>query len=166
MLGESACTLAEPPRQVQASSGLPTVRGDTPLAPPCPDRLVVLMFTTFIAVAGFGAAGAVLRWQVASRVRLSTAPWLPLAIFCVNMSGCLLLGFILVGGPRLGWPPWLVVGSGVGGVGAYTTYSTWANDTTLLWRDEHRIGATANAVVSVAAGVLLAALGAFIGRAL
>jgi len=118
-----------------------------------------------LAVLGFGIVGAVLRYLLSTVVTMRTEWWFPLGIFIVNLSGAFLLGFVAGLAARQGWPGWLTTGVGTGGIGAYTTYSTWANDSVNLWRDGHRVGLVVNLVGSVAPGVALAALGVMAGSA-
>ena len=116
-----------------------------------------------LAVLGFGMVGALLRYLLSTVVTLRVDWWFPLGIFIVNLSGAFLLGLVSGLGVRQGWPDWLEKGVGTGGIGAYTTYSTWANDSVNLWRDDHRVGPAMNLVASVAPGVALAALGLTVG---
>jgi len=118
-----------------------------------------------LAVLGFGFVGAILRYVLSAAVTVRTEGWFPLGIFIVNLSGAFLLGLVAGLAERHGWPSWLSTGVGTGGIGAYTTYSTWANDSVNLWRDGHRVGLVANLVGSVAPGVALAALGMTVGGA-
>lgn len=118
-----------------------------------------------LAVLGFGIVGAVLRYLLSTVVTMRTEWWFPLGILIVNLSGAFLLGFVAGLATRQGWPGWLTTGVGTGGIGAYTTYSTWANDSVNLWRDGHRLGLGMNLVGSVAPGVALAALGVMAGSA-
>lgn len=123
------------------------------------------MVIVVLAVLGFGIVGAVLRYLLSTVVTMRTEWWFPLGIFIVNLSGAFLLGLVAGLAPRQGWPSWLATGVGTGGIGAYTTYSTWANDSVNLWRSEHRVGLVVNLVGSVAPGVALAALGVVVGSA-
>ena len=121
--------------------------------------------TVVLAVLGFGMLGAVLRYLLSTMVTMRTEWWFPLGIFVVNLSGAFFLGFVVGLAARQGWPNWLTIGVGTGGIGAYTTYSTWANDSVNLWRDGYRVGLVVNLVGSVAPGVALAAAGVIVGSA-
>jgi CrcB protein len=111
-----------------------------------------------------GAAGAVCRFLVgaAARQAMSGVP-LPIGTLAVNLLGCLLIG-ILFGGT----PPWLGrpevrAALGVGFLGAFTTFSTFALDLTddRPWR-----WTTAYLLLSNAGGVALVLLGLWVGRAM
>jgi len=111
-----------------------------------------------------GVGGALLRnlvllvWSTPS----GQVPW---ATLTVNLSGSLLLGFLLgiltVGFPRARLPRLLV---GTGFVGAYTTFSTWMVETVLLVRHHHLGVAGAYLGLSLAGGLLAVALGGLLAR--
>lgn len=107
------------------------------------------------AVATGGALGALARHGLA--VALPPAPHaFPAATFLANVSGCLLIGVLLVLLVEVRTPHPLArpfLGTGV--LGGYTTFSTYAVDAEALLRSGHV--ATAGAYL---AGTLLAALAA------
>jgi fluoride exporter len=115
------------------------------------------------AILGFGFLGACLRHVVSTAVTLRTGWAFPAGIFIVNLSGSFALGLLTGLAVTRAWPDWLTMGLGVGAIGAYTTYSTWANDSVNLWRDGLRAAFVVNMVVSVALGVAAAAAGIAIG---
>ena len=118
----------------------------------------------WVAVAALGGAMAVARFVVDSTVatRLS-ARWLgdsfPLGTLAVNLSGAVVLG-VFAGAALSGSAYTILAG---GGVGTYTTFSTWmleshrageGGDARVLW---------ANIAVSLVAGLAAVALGHWIG---
>lgn len=118
----------------------------------------------YAAVASGGALGGPARYGVGLLLPGggSAFPW---ATFAVNVSGCFLLGVLLVllaerFPPNRYARPFL----GTGFLGAYTTFSTFAVETDLLVR-AGRVGlATAYALGSALAGLLAAWLGVAVGR--
>ena len=92
------------------------------------------------------AAGTTLRWQL--RIRL--AP--PYATLAVNLVGSFALG--LLHGVEA---PALTV-LGVGGLGAMTTFSTFAQELVELWEDRTSV-AVAYAVVTLSGGIAAALAG-------
>ena len=91
-------------------------------------------------------------------------PW---DTFVVNVTGCFLAGLVvaaLVNGHAA--PAWLRLGLVVGFLGAYTTFSTFAQDLYDLAVAEEYVTALANAVGSVAIGLAAVLLGTVAGRAL
>ena len=118
----------------------------------------------WVAVAALGGAMAIARFVVDSTVatRLS-ARWLgasfPLGTLAVNLSGAVVLG-VFAGAALSGSAYTILAG---GGVGTYTTFSTWmleshrageGGDARVLW---------ANIAVSLMAGLAAVALGHWIG---
>lgn len=113
-----------------------------------------------------GAVGALARWAVAEALPPSATGW-PWATLSVNLGGCLLLGLLTavlaVRAPDSSWARPLL---GVGVLGGFTTYSTFAVETVGL-AGEGAVGAAAGYVVaSVVGGIAAAALGTLAGRRL
>ena len=90
-----------------------------------------------------------------------------MATLTVNLSGAFVFGvLVVVVGERLPPTRYLRQFFGTGVLGAYTTYSTFAVETDLLVRHA-RVGVAVGYVVAtVVGGLLLAALGAWLGRVL
>lgn len=117
------------------------------------------------AVAVGGAAGAAARYGIGEAWpgEPREFPW---ATFTVNVSGCLLLGLVMVLAVEV-WPSSRYVRPllGVGLLGGYTTFSTYAlesRDLIAIGRGDvaglYLAGGVAAALVAVWAGVLLARL--------
>lgn len=103
-----------------------------------------------------GAAGALLRYGLASAVGFRSLPWM---VAGINVSGSFLLGLLLALASRRGWSPALTVPLAAGFLGSFTTFSTFSNDTQLMLRDGRIAAASSYAALSVLGGVLAAALG-------
>ena len=104
-----------------------------------------------------GAAGSVLRYGTTIAVQRWTQSSWPWATFTVNILGSFLIG----------WLAYLVVGRGaisvqtrlivmVGLLGWFTTFSTFSLDTLRLIQEGGWRAAAANAVLSVAGGLIAA----------
>ncbi len=122
------------------------------------------MRTLWIGVAGF--AGAVSRSVVDNLVTARTRNALPWGTLVVNVTGCLVLGFLVTLFTRR-YPAHeaLRVALTVGFVGAYTTFSTFAYQALALGQDR-RAGAAALYVAgSIVLGIAAAWLGTVAARA-
>jgi CrcB protein len=112
-----------------------------------------------------GAAGALARYWldgVVSR-RAGGFPW---GTFVVNVTGAFLLGLIFtVLAERATVEPWVRSSLTIGFLGAYTTFSTLSLESYRLIEDGSFALAFANAVGSLAAGLIAVYLGVVLGRA-
>ncbi len=118
-----------------------------------------------IGAAGF--AGAVSRYLIGAWVGPRTTNSFPWATLLINVSGCFALGVLMtVFVDRVVPNADIRAALTVGFLGAYTTFSTFAYDSLKLAEDGAAGLATANVVVSVAAGITAAWLGTVVGRAI
>lgn len=87
----------------------------------------------------------------------------PVATLTVNLVGSLLLG-LLVGwiGDRVAPGVRLALFTGL--LGGFTTFSTFALETSELWRSGQSVTALSYLALSVAAGVSLALVGVIVGE--
>jgi fluoride exporter len=116
----------------------------------------------WIAVGLLGGVAAAARFGLDAEIAARARSPFPLGIFVVNVSGAFLLG--LVAGAGLDGEALVVVAGG--GLGSFTTFSTWI-------LDSHRLGAAGqarlawlNIGLSTAAGFAAVALGNWLGGAL
>jgi len=110
------------------------------------------MMRQLAAVAIGGAAGAVMRWLMASAVQRLAGSAFPWGTFAVNALGSFLLGFLFV---------WLIerstasellrLGITVGFLGAFTTFSTYSLESVRLLQE----GALQMAFGNIAGQVVL-----------
>jgi fluoride exporter len=109
-----------------------------------------------VLVAIAGAAGAVIRYGVGLAVGVRSFPWATLGI---NVTGSLVLGFVLAMSIERSWSDASVVPITVGFLGAYTTFSTFSYETFALVRTDRAMTALLYVFASVVGGVLAAAAG-------
>jgi CrcB protein len=110
-------------------------------------------------VAVGGAAGALARYGLSCAFPVATGHF-PTTTLLINLSGAFLLGALLEALLRRGRPDhWLRMLGGVGVLGAFTTFSTLANETALLGRDGHTATAVAYDAASLVGGVAAVVLG-------
>lgn len=121
---------------------------------------------TVMAVGIAGFFGAIARYGVDGLVGQRTTGVFPWGTFVVNITGSFLLGlaFATVIEGRVIAAPWLRSAVTVGLIGAYTTFSTLSLETFRLIEDGSFVAAGANALGSLAAGLVAVYLGIVIGR--
>ena len=113
----------------------------------------------YVLAALGGALGALARWGLAE-VLPSPGGW-PWATLLVNLTGCFLLGALFaVVAAHSPEPPWARPFLGVGVLGGYTTYSSFAVEVVNLVDDGAPVLAAGYVLVSVVGGVAAVALGA------
>jgi CrcB protein len=117
-----------------------------------------------VAIAAF--AGAICRYLVDIAVQHRTEAVLPLGTLVVNLTGSLALGFLVGLGLYHGLDNTTQTVAGVGFLGAYTTFSTFAYETVRLVEDGSVLEAFANAAASIALGLAAAAAGLALAAAL
>jgi len=114
---------------------------------------------TIIGAGGF--VGAVLRYLVSGWIQYRSGSILfPFGTMAVNMIGCLVIGFLtyLVEARSL-FSPEMRSFVLVGLLGAFTTFSTFGNETLGLIRDSRLDLAAVNAGVQVSVGVFMVWIG-------
>ncbi len=123
--------------------------------------------TQLLAIAGGGAVGALLRFWMSTAVYALLGRGFPYGTLAVNVIGSLAMGFLyvwilerVVVAPE--WRAALLVGF----LGAFTTFSTFAIETFNLLEEGAYTKAFLNALLSVAACIVAAALGVATGRRL
>ena len=121
--------------------------------------------TTLIALALFGALGAVARYGTSIALLRWAGPAFPWGTLAVNIVGCFLLGLLnqtLVGEHAPSAQARAVLGAGF--LGAFTTFSTFGVETyRALEAGQWRL-AIANVACNLIGGLLAVALGIHAGR--
>jgi CrcB protein len=107
-----------------------------------------------LVIAAGGVLGSLCRWGVGLALPRSPKgfPW---ATFTVNVSGCFLIGILMVLVLDV-WPPSRYVRPflGIGFLGGYTTFSTYMLDTRALLVEGQRVTAGIYLFGSLAAGLV------------
>jgi CrcB protein len=117
-----------------------------------------------IAIAAGGGIGSVARYLLA--VTFPAGPGFPWAIFVINVSGCFLLGLLMVYLLEV-WPPrrFLRPLLAVGLIGGYTTFSTYAGGVMTLLTGRAPALAAGYALSSILAGLIAVWCGGKAARA-
>lgn len=116
----------------------------------------------WVAVGLLGGAAAAARFAIDTAVTARAGHPFPLGILVVNISGALALG--LVAGFALEGEALIVVAGG--GIGSFTTFSTWILDSHRLADAGHTHLVWLNIGLSLVAGFAAVALGHWLGGAL
>lgn len=114
-----------------------------------------------------GFLGAVARYWLGGLISSQVTTAFPLGTFVINVSGSLLLGIVASIGVDSGFIlPALRPALTIGFLGGYTTFSTWSLETVRLVEEGSYALAAANALGSLAAGLVGLWIGLVLGRAL
>lgn len=113
-----------------------------------------------LAVLCGGVLGAVCRVELSRMVMVGMGIVFPLGILCVNMLGSFLLGLLMgaVSRVKYGYPT-ATAFLATGFFGGFTTFSSFALDTVLLWDAGHAVFALLNVGLNTALCIGLAGLG-------
>jgi|688.fasta_scaffold315131_2 CrcB protein len=123
--------------------------------------------TSLWLVALGGALGAVARAVLSTTIAARWPGPLPMGTIVVNVSGCLVLGLLtgyVASRPHLA--PALRTFGAVGVLGAFTTFSTFENETLALLQAGQLPAALTNVALSLAAGLAAVWAGQAVGRAM
>lgn len=120
----------------------------------------------FAALSVTGGVGAVLRFVVDGAVRSRFRSRYPLGTTLINVSGSLVLGLLTGLSLRSAIPAPLLLVLGTGLLGGYTTFSTASLETVRLLQDREYARAFTNGFGMLAAAVLAAVLGLWLGSLL
>lgn len=119
----------------------------------------------FIGIGGF--LGAITRYSIALWIGQKWGRSFPFGTLVVNISGCLLIGFLMpLVTERFLVNPQLRLLLTVGFLGAYTTFSTFAYETGALLQDGEWLFALLNVVLSVLVGFIALKLGEIASKAM
>jgi fluoride exporter len=116
----------------------------------------------WVAVGLLGGAAAAARFLIDAAVTARTAHPFPLGILAVNIVGALALG--LVAGAALEGEALVIVAGG--GIGSFTTFSTWVLDSHRLAESGHGHLVWLNIGLSLLAGFAAVVLGHWLGGVL
>lgn len=123
------------------------------------------MLTEVLWVAGGGALGATARYLVTSAVRAWFGGHAAWGTGVVNVSGSFLLGVVAAVLAEVALPDQARLLVGVGFLGAYTTFSTFALDTVTL-AEWSPLAALVNVLANNGLSLLAVIVGITVGRAL
>ncbi|MBN2680249.1 fluoride efflux transporter CrcB [Acidithiobacillus montserratensis] len=118
------------------------------------------MFATFGFIAIFAVLGAWARYGQSLLVQTVFGRDFPWATLSINIMGCFIMGFLFFETlERISLSPELRTGMLTGGLGAYTTFSTFSLETLVLFEN----GDTVKALIYMFASLFLCVAAAFAG---
>jgi CrcB protein len=120
--------------------------------------------TNLIYIAIGGAAGALLRYTVSGLVHSYASGVFPWGTLVVNLSGCLVIGFLWQMFENLYFSPHMRSLIFIGILGAYTTFSTYGLETLNLLREKELGYALVNFLGSNILGLGMVFLGFIAAR--
>jgi fluoride exporter len=119
----------------------------------------------YLLVGAFGAAGAIARYGVDRLISDATHGQFPWGTLTVNVLGAFALGVLVaLTTERLIVSPTWRTAVGIGFLGSFTTFSTYAYESVRLAQDGALGLALLNTVGMVALGLFAAVLGLAVGR--
>jgi CrcB protein len=120
----------------------------------------------YLAVAIGGGIGCCARYGLAQLIQLIYARSFPVATLAINVLGSFVLGFLFFETlERLPLGPALRAGILTGGLGGFTTFSTFMVETVLLAEGGASARAALYVILSVVLGFIAAFAGAYVSRA-
>ena len=123
------------------------------------------MWLNYVAVAIGGAVGCAARYGLTQLIQLVWGRDFPIATLIINVLGSFVLGFLFFETlERLTMAPALRVAILTGGLGGFTTFSTFMVESMLLVEDGHTGHAILYVGLSVLFGFAAAVAGGFLSR--
>jgi CrcB protein len=117
---------------------------------------------TYFLISIGAVLGANLRYLVGGWVADRLGPAFPFGTLVINVTGSLVIGFVLTLASERLVAPWVRTAVAIGFLGSYTTFSTFSYETMALIED----GALLRAVANVGASVGVALVGVYLGMVL
>ncbi|HEX2974178.1 MAG TPA: fluoride efflux transporter CrcB [Tepidisphaeraceae bacterium] len=116
-------------------------------------------FVQYVAVGTAGFLGAISRLWVGQFCGKHFPTTFPVGTLVINITGSFFLGWFLTIATRHTLPPTLRMAISIGFVGAYTTFSTFMDESHSLLRDGSGIKAMLNLFGSLLLGLMAVRLG-------
>lgn len=123
------------------------------------------MGSNLLAIAVGGTLGCWGRYGLTALLQAVYGREFPVATLSVNVLGCFAMGFLFVVTlEHVSLAPGVRTGLLTGGLGGFTTFSTFAVETLLLFEEGEPARAVLYVLLSVVAGLAAALAGAYLAR--
>lgn len=120
---------------------------------------------TYVAIAVGGILGCWARYGMTNLLQLAFGRSFPVATLCINVLGSFLMGFLfIVTLDRVTISPALRAGILTGGLGGFTTFSTFSMEVLLLAEEGEVLKAASYVALSITLGLLAVFSGAYLAR--
>jgi CrcB protein len=121
---------------------------------------------TYLLISIGAVLGANLRYLVGGWVADRLGPTFPFGTLVINVTGSLIIGFVLTLAAERLVPPWVRTAVAIGFLGSYTTFSTFSFETMALIEDGALFRATMYVGATLGAALVGVSLGMVLARAL
>jgi fluoride exporter len=123
-------------------------------------KCVTIFLTPYVAIGVAGSLGAISRYVVSNVCGRIFGSGFPVGTFVINISACILLGwFLTIIRDRMIVSDTMRLAVAVGFIGTYSTFSTFAYESSSLLEDGSGIKALVNLLGSVLGGIVAVRLG-------
>ena len=113
-----------------------------------------------------GAAGTAVRYLLTMAITQRFGPSFPAGTIVVNLTGCFIMAAVMTASAALGWSATVRMVVTVGFLGGFTTYSSFNQETMMLWERGATSAAVLNLAVTLLGGLAAGWLGMVVGRQL
>lgn len=113
-----------------------------------------------------GAAGTAARYLLTVAITQRFGTSFPAGTMVVNLTGCFIIAAVMSSGAALGWSATLRVAVTVGFLGGFTTYSSFNQETLMLWERGATSAVMLNLALTLLGGLAAGWLGMVVGRGL
>ena len=113
-----------------------------------------------------GAAGTAVRYLLTMAITQRFGASFPAGTIVVNLTGCFIMAAVMTASAALGWSATVRMVVTVGFLGGFTTYSSFNQETMMLWERGATSAAVLNLAVTLLGGLAAGWLGMVVGRQL
>jgi fluoride exporter len=111
-----------------------------------------------------GAAGTAARYLLTVAITQRFGTSFPAGTMVVNLMGCFILAAVMSAGAAVGWSATVRMAVTVGFLGGFTTYSSFNQETLMLWERGATSAVMLNLAVTLVGGLAAGWLGMMVGR--